>query len=65
MAIKCFVDALKEPARAVVESPDRIPGTDKIRTYVADPGFLYSKQSDLENIIKNEQRTRSLPNNEV
>lgn len=65
MAIKCFVDALNEPARAVVESPDRIPGTDKIRTYVADPGFLYSKQSDLGNIIANEQRARAFPGKEI
>ena len=65
MAIKCFVDALKDSSEVRIESPDRIPGTDKIRTYVADPGFLYSKQSDLENIIANEQRARSLPNNEV
>lgn len=65
MAIKCFVDALEDSSEVRIERSDRIPGTDKIRTYVADPGFLYSKQSDLENIIKNEQRARSLPNNEV
>lgn len=65
MAIKCFVDALKEPADRVVERPDRIPGTDKIRTYVADPGFLFSKESDLENIIANEQRSRAFPGKEI
>ena len=65
MAIKCFVDALKEPVDRVVERPDRFPGTDKIRTYVADPGFLYSKQSDLENIIANEQRARAIPKKDI
>ena len=64
MAIKCFVEALSDSS-PIKESPDRIPGTDKIRTYVADPGFLYSKQSDLENIIANEQRARQHPNSEV
>lgn len=59
MAIKCFVDALKKPTKVEYEGADRIPGTDIIRTYCAND-TLYSKQSDLNTIISNENRARGM-----
>jgi len=66
MAIKCFVEALKkyDPKRDIgYDRPDRIPGTNKVRTYVGNDS-IYSKESDLETIIANEQRVESRFNNE-
>lgn len=55
MAMKRFVEALKKPPRIEYEGADRIPGTDKVRTYCANSS-LYSKESDLKTIISNEYR---------
>jgi len=66
MAIKCFVEALKkyDPKRDIgYDRPDRTPGTNKVRTYVGNDS-IYSKESDLETIIANEQRVESRFNNE-
>ena len=62
MAIKCFVDVLKDSSEVEIERPYRpyrIPGTDKIRTFAASVPGLYSKESDLETIIEREKRARS------
>lgn len=59
MAIKCFVDALDESIEFEYRGADRIPGTDKVRTYCAND-TLYSKQSDLDTIISNEKRARGM-----
>ena len=38
--------------------PDMIPGTDKIRTYVANP-YVYSEESNLENWLKEREAFKS------
>ena len=66
MAIKCFVEAIKkyDPKRDLgYDRPDRIPGTNKVRTYVGNDS-IYSKESDIETIIANELRARGISNNE-
>ena len=51
-----FVEALKEPMSEYIKEildkrPDRIPGTDKVRTFAGYVPGLYSEESNLENII--------------
>ena len=51
-----FVEAIKGPMPDVVREildkrPDRIPGTDKVRTFAGSVPGLYSEESELENII--------------
>ena len=63
MAIKCFVYALreaKEPTRSELERmahPERIPGSKKIRTFAWED-FIYSEESEMENILDRERRAR-------
>lgn len=52
--MRCFVEALKKHPRIKYEGTDVFPGTDKVRTYVSNDS-LYSKESDLENIIAREK----------
>lgn len=65
MAMNRFVEAIGKPLRIKLPwREDNIPGTDKIRTFTANPR-VYSKESDLENIIANEQRARVIPEKEI
>lgn len=54
MATDRFVEALKGPSRIKYEGADKIPGTDKVRTFFSTS--LYSKESDIKTIIANEER---------
>lgn len=49
MSMRRFVEAIGRPAKIVHSCPDRIPGTNKVRTYTANSS-VYSKQSDLKNL---------------
>lgn len=64
MAIRRFVKAAGNKTGAEYRGLDRIPGTNKVRTYVTG-AWLYSKESDLENIIANEQRARAFLGKEI
>lgn len=55
MATDRFMEALKKTPRIEYEGVDRIPGTDKVRTYFSN-GSLYSKESDIKTILSNEYR---------
>ena len=56
MAIRRFVEAAKKRAGTPYRGADRIPGTDKVRTYAGAMGWLYSKESDLDRIIRRRER---------
>lgn len=50
--MKRFVDAASRKSPPFTRHlSDRIPGTDKIRTYVSNP-LVYSRESDLDKITK-------------
>lgn len=50
-----FIEALGKPARIEYRGADRIPDTDKVRTYCSNAS-LYSRESDLENIVSDKYR---------
>lgn len=54
--INRFVEAIGKPTRAEYRGRDWIPGTDKIRTFTPSPSYLYSRESDLENIVTEKYR---------
>lgn len=56
MAIRRFVEAAGQKTGAAYRGADRIPGTDKVRTYVTG-AWLYSKESDLKKIIRKRRQT--------
>lgn len=49
--MKRFVDAASRKRKLDEPEVDRIPGTTKIKTYVANSS-LYSKEGTIENIVK-------------
>lgn len=55
MAKDRFVEALKGPSKIEYRGADRIPGTDKVRTFFSN-GSLYSKESDMKTVISNRDR---------
>lgn len=56
MAMKRFVEAAGRKCEYGYVGADRIPGTNKIITYTANPR-LYSKESDLKKIMKSQYQT--------
>ena len=56
MAMRRFVEAAGKKTGAGYRGADRIPGTNKIRTYVTG-AWLYSKESDLKKIISKHRQT--------
>lgn len=50
MSMRRFIKAIGRPPKIVHNSPDRIPGSNKCRTYTANSS-VYSKQSDLKTIM--------------
>lgn len=56
MAIRRFVEAAGRKTGAEYRGMDRIPGTDKVRTYCANSS-LYSSESDLKRIISKRRST--------
>lgn len=56
MAMKRFIEAAGKKSGYGYVGPDRVPGTNKIRTYVTG-AWLYSKESDLKKIISKRQQT--------
>ncbi|MGM9628949.1 MAG: hypothetical protein ACI3V4_12835 [Faecousia sp.] len=56
MAMKRFVEAAGRKSGYGYVGDDRIPGTNKIRTYCANAS-LYSKESDLRKITSSQYRT--------
>jgi hypothetical protein len=56
MAIKRFVEAAGKKIDAGYRGEDRIRGTNKVRTY-ATGAWLYSKESNLDKIIRNHSKT--------
>ena len=57
MVMRRFVEALNKTPRIRYRSLDRIPGTNKSRTYVSNHS-VYSRESDIKNLI----RHRRFPN---
>lgn len=58
MSMNRFVEAIGKPLRIKLRwREENIPGTNKIRTFTANPR-VYSKESDLENIITNKQKNK-------
>lgn len=53
-----FVEAIGKEPRIRYRGIDVIPGTDKIRTYASNVPGLYSRESDLENIVSEKIRER-------
>ena len=58
MAIKRFVEAAGRKSSVGYVGADRIPGTNKIRTYCANAS-LYSKESDLKKIASSQYRNEN------
>ena len=56
MAMKRFVEAAGKKLVLGYRGADRIPGTNKIRTYVTG-AWLYSEESDLRKIIRKRRET--------
>lgn len=56
MAMRRFVEAAGKKSGYGYVGLDRIPGTNKIRTYVTG-AWLYSKESDLKKIISKRRQT--------
>lgn len=56
MVMKRIIEALSDAPKIKYEGADRIPGTDKVRTYCSNAS-LYSKESDLENMLSNRHCT--------
>ena len=56
MVMRRFVEASGKNSGYGYVGPDRIPGTNKVRTYVTG-AWLYSKESDLETIIRRRRET--------
>ena len=56
MAMRRFVEAAGKETGTEYRGADRIPGTNKVRTYVTG-AWLYSKESDLKKIIRKRMET--------
>lgn len=64
-----FVEELKKPMpgkvkRVLDNRVDRIPGTDKVRTFASSVPGLYSEESDMKNVISNRDAAFLDRNNE-
>ncbi len=53
MIMRRFVEAIKKPSKVEYEGVDSAPGTDVVRTYVAN-GSLYSNENDIKKIVVGE-----------
>lgn len=58
MTIKRFVEAAGRTTGFEARGLDRIPGTNKVRTYCAN-ALQYSRESDLEKITSKQYRAAS------
>lgn len=56
MAIRSFVESAGRRSGTVYRGMDRIPGTNKVRTYCVNAG-LYSSESDFKKVISKRQHT--------
>ena len=63
MAMDRFVKAAGNKKGASYRGLDRIPGTNKVRTYVTG-AWLYSEESDLQKIIRKRRETVGTRKNE-
>ena len=56
MAIRRFVEAAGRRTGTPYRGADRIPGTNKVRTYAGALWWLYSKESDFDTIIRRREK---------